>query len=62
MFRIDNRRHRENAVLSVINDWINWRISDDMQVSGEVLLGLREQQGELLRLLFASQFIPHTVS
>ena len=62
MLRIDNRGHGENAVVSVINDWINRRISDDVQVTSEMLLGLGGQQGELVGQLFISQFIPRTDS
>lgn len=38
VFRVDNRWHRQNAVICVVNDRVDRRIFDDMQVSGEVLL------------------------
>lgn len=44
MLRIDNRWHRENAVVHIVNDWIDRRISDNVQISGEVLLRLEGGQ------------------
>ena len=30
VFRINNRWHRQNAILCIVDDWIDRRVSDDM--------------------------------
>ena len=40
VFRIDDRWHREDAVLRVVDDRIHRRIADDVQVPRKVLLSL----------------------
>ena len=51
--RVNNRWHRQNAVVFIVNDWIDRRIFDDMQVSSKMFLRLgkdRKLLGSFSRL------------
>lgn len=40
VFRVDDGWHRQDSVLRVINDGVNWGLADNRQVAREVFLGL----------------------
>lgn len=40
MFRVNDRREGENAILFVINDWIDGCITDDGKVFCKMLIAL----------------------
>ncbi len=33
MFRVDNRGHRKNDIIGIVDDRINGRIADDVEIS-----------------------------
>lgn len=40
VLRVDYRRHRENLLSGVVNDRIDRRIANDMQIAGKMFIGL----------------------
>lgn len=40
MFRVDDGGHRKNSLLRVVDDWVDWRALDDMQITGKMFLVL----------------------
>lgn len=38
MVTVDNGRQRANSLLGVVNDWVDWAVSNDVQVFAQLLM------------------------
>lgn len=41
VLRVDNGRHGKNTVLRVVNDGVDWGVSDNVQISSDVFFRLK---------------------
>lgn len=48
VFRVDDRRHRKDMVLGIINDWVYGGVPDDVQVSREMFFRLQNMIGHII--------------